>query len=509
LGIKNTSLRLFSQTKAAKFLKNTLKILPLPRKHAKNMTRKNKLADLLNSLSQKEQRALHLFLQSTYHNKRNYPLLLYQYILSQKDYEKAIDSPETAFAMLFEDKSYDYKLLRRVIGDLTQAVLKFLKSLLLETLTTPNWELIIDLERRKLPHIAADLLQDAIEQHQKTPFRSFDYYRQANAIHTAKLYQATTTELQEHHIAQNNYTDILFIAEKLRLYCVTLSNSRQYNISYQPVFIDAILTVLEQSPELLNIPLIKVHYLVYQCFNFSENDYFSLLLSYLDETDSLFPASDKRNFYRWAENICALAIQKGNTLYLDHIFQLYEQETANLMIFEEDGSLRTAVFKNVVSVALRLHKIDAAQTFVDTHTWRLAETEREDMQNYCLAMIGFHRKDYEYVLYALHKIRFGDIIFKLNVRIWLLKTYYELYLTRPSYIDTLEKELNASRTFVYRIKQLAENMKEHFRNFIIFFEKLLFIPINVKLYKTKLSDKIRNTDTVAEKAWFLEKLQIS
>ena len=163
------------------------------------------------------------------------------------------------------------------------------------------------------------------------------------------------------------------------------------------------------------------------------------------------------------------------------------------------------IFKNIVTVALRLGHLDWTETFLEKNKDKIApEYEgREDVYSYSLAQLYFKQKKYDDVLGLLNQTVFNDIYTKMDVRRMYMKVYYEM-----EYSDMFEDMVNSFRSFLHESQHVipAVHIQAH-RD---------FVNVAYNTYRTmkkdkerieKITEQIAGIQILPEKTWLLEKLE--
>jgi tetratricopeptide (TPR) repeat protein len=298
--------------------------------------------------------------------------------------------------------------------------------------------------------------------------------------------------------------DVYFVAEKLQLYIDRATREQNWGTPLTDPLILSLMELVDRSTELQNIPLVELHYQTVRCFSDNSVELFTAFLDFLLKNGAFFPYDELRRAYTFAENCCAIQIRQGNSVYWQQLLDLYRLEILTQIIYNPNGSISTPLFRNVITVAMRLGEYDWGLDFIETNKERLPLSEREDVYQYNIANLYFHQKNYDKVLDLLNTIHYLNILYKLAARTLRLKTYYELKSTEPYYENLLESELTAFKAFIYRLEGIEKEDKTLYRNFMLFLEKLVRLNFTDQKKKQALYQKISSTAMVAEKVWLMK-----
>lgn len=172
-------------------------------------------------------------------------------------------------------------------------------------------------------------------------------------------------------------------------------------------------------------------------------------------------------------SFCINQLNKNNTAFYMHLLNAYTFGLDNNTLFEENGLLLPSHFKNIVTISLRLNKLDYAYEFVNQYKSYLPTENKEDVYSYNLAHIYFYQQKYDDVLTLLVKTKFTDVFYKLSSRVLLIKTYAELSFLNHKYNDVLDSSLNAFKKYIYTNKEINESYEVSYKNFYKIINKIL------------------------------------
>lgn len=194
-------------------------------------------------------------------------------------------------------------------------------------------------------------------------------------------------------------------------------------------------------------------------------------------------------------------IFRNNHLY-NELFDLYSLQ-ANKQQMLLNGNVNPQLYKNMITVCLKLGKLKQAKITLEKYKSNLPKANQLSYYNYNKATILFNKKTYKVALDLLLPLELEDIFYMLGVKRLSSMIYYEIYE-----MDLLESYLNAFRVYMHRIKnKLAKDRLTAHRNFINTLNKIAFLQPKEWRRKQKLIDLVKNFDFVSERQWLLEKLE--
>jgi hypothetical protein len=128
------------------------------------------------------------------------------------------------------------------------------------------------------------------------------------------------------------------------------------------------------------------------------------------------------------------------------------------------------------------------------------------MYNFSYAHFNFAKGNFETALDYLGKVGYDLFIFKMDVRILLLKIYYEL-----SYIEQAHSLIDSTLHFLKNTSEFSDDHKIQYRTFVQNFKELLKLKLSQKIDPhsiTFLEKKIEGeyTRNAGQIEWLLMKL---
>ena len=467
-----------------------------------------KLENLLSILTVKELKQLNKYMESSFFVKRGEVIRLFQYIYSfAPNIGNAFADKEKLFAAAFPDKAFDSKLLSRVLYETYMSTEDGFKQVLFnKTQNGINSLLSKEYYLRGAKDLMGDVLDTWRKDTEILEHRSFFYYQEQLQIEKNKMLYDSRFHDKLHDTWQHSI-EILFIAETLKLYAIRLSNQQIYQVSFEAAFYEMIFNYVKEQPLFLEQALVGVFYQIIACIK-GDDSYFPKLLQHIDTHQAIYTRHDLDDIYSFAQNICAIAIRNGKKLYFKHLFDLYKAQIANETIYNLNGAIGTAIFKNIITVALLEKEYAWALTFLEANYKRLPPNERDDVYQYNLANILFQQQKYQKVILLLNEIAYTDDFYKISARILRLKTYYEIAEKDTTYLEVLQNDLSATKLLVYRLKNVVTQQKKLYLNFIKFLDKLLQLPPKRSKEAGKLLEELTKSTVVLEKRWLLEKIDI-
>jgi tetratricopeptide (TPR) repeat protein len=273
-----------------------------------------------------------------------------------------------------------------------------------------------------------------------------------------------------------------------------------YKTEYDLGLIDALMEYVRNKKELLEIPIIKVYYHLYNLFRYpdEETHYFEVKQA-LKGYNHLFKPAERSDLYIIAINYCIGKMNIGVQKFLREAFEMYQEGIeGHFLIINE--VLNHLDFRNIVSIGTTLKEFDWVSNFIEKYQGFLALEYRENFVQFSLAKLHFERGDYDQAQRLLIQFDIDDVLLNLSAKSMLIKIYYE-----EGEINTLESLLESLRTYINRKKSITYH-KIIYNNLIRFTKKLVRLPPRNKALKERLRKQIEEANPLPERKWLLEQL---
>ncbi len=466
-----------------------------------------KVVKVIETFSPAELNRLEKFICSPYFNVNEQMIGLFNLLYETlKKGELDELNKEAVFSELYPGKKYSDARFRKLCSDLLKLIEEFLA--IEEFEENPLHEagyLMKSIARRKIEPLYNSVLKSArrLSNRQYEVAASYYYHQyeiEKNYFYMLESEMKRETRLNLEQIAKN--LDYFFMAEKLRYYATALSQKAFTTQEYQLLFMDEILTHLEQV-DYSEIPQISVNLAVLKVYMYPDNEeYYYQLKSEIFRNIDRFPALEGREIFFAALNFCVRKGNKGKESFIRESFLLYKFALEKEYLYYH-GELTPWSYKNIVFVGLRLKEFDWVEDFIHRYSQFLNDEHRDNAVTFNLARLYAYKGNFEKVLELLRMVEFADISYALGAKAMLLVTYYEL-----DEIDALLSFLSTFRVFLNRKKkQLPEQRRRNYLNLIKYTQKLATLNPMDKGAISKLRKELEKSPQVADIQWLMEKLR--
>ena len=308
-------------------------------------------------------------------------------------------------------------------------------------------------------------------------------------------------EIYKENIIQFNYNfDVFFILHKLRTLCISLNDKKILNYKMEDTFTSELLEIIN-SEKYDEIVPIKIYKYLYKLLN-DEEEYYEQYLEIVKTNIERFNYDDIIVFITYANNFCIKKINESKTEYFKKMFDLIEYRIDKDLILVQN-EIQPRSFKNIVNTGVRVGAIEWVYKFIQKYSKFLPKQEYEKAYHFNMAFYQFEIKEYNKTITLLSKVEYDDLFYGFNVRLLLLKSYFEL-----KEFETLHHLLKSFKTFINRKKGINELYKQGHLNLISIVHKLSSIHPRDKKKLTILNQFIFNTRPLAEIAWLHDKIQL-
>ncbi len=480
-----------------------------------------KLFDILSVFSENQISQFGKFICSPYFNQNQTLISLWEYLSTfHPNYDNPLLVSDKLWSYLFPNRSFDDSEIRRIRSSLLKKVEKFIAiSRLEEQKILLQSEVMHFYTENLLKKHAKSTLETAKKALDTSPHQNQQYYHNQYLINYAATSYLSLEDyrskkfhdLMDDYMDATSYNlDVSFLLKKLELASSIASYGQIFGISDfgNSIFKDVI-DFVEYKKEVLNVPSVAIYYYALLMFiHINKETSYQKFRQVFDKSIEKISTSEAIMLYNLAKNYCILKSNGGEPKYYEELLDLYDMGIKSGLLYVT-GYLRSADFKNIVTLGTRLGKFEWVEQFILTNQNRLEEGSDADVFRYCTAYLYFCKNEYDEAKIVLRESTFKDIFFKVDVRKLLLKIAYE-----ENEVAVRDDLINALRRFISSKKGLiSENHLEANRNFLNILSDLCKIEEKVTI-KAKsplqiiknILKKINSASTLAEKTWLLEQI---
>lgn len=467
---------------------------------------KSKPVLILRNFSQKEFRDFEKFLSAELFPSWMY---LQQLIKIIRPYFPALDAPalekKKVFRKLFPEDAFDENKMRHVLSDFAKALEEFIAYRELHADPIRKKLLLLDYYRRNGPEkYYIQIYEDTLKMQQKAPIKDalwfFNQYQLEEKAYIHSQHQKSRS-LDSNLQTLSDYLDLFYITNKLKHSGEMLTREMLLKVSYQKPFLQEVVHHVRDA-SFSNYPAVSVyHLIVLMHLEPGDDSHYRNLLLLLDQNKETFTREELVDMYVFAQNYCTHQINSGRPEYLREIFALYKKMIELDAIFE-NGFVRPHVFKNIVTVGIRLDEYVWVEEFIGQYKDKLDPRHREHAVNYNMAWLFYARKEYKKALRHLAHAEMMDVFYQLGARCLQLKIYYETMEEISFYALT-----DSFYVYLRRNEQIADFQKNAHLLFVKMIKRLMRIRLDRdKKAAMALREELVSTKDLLDLSWFMKKL---
>ncbi|MEL6592447.1 MAG: hypothetical protein AAFQ68_20280 [Bacteroidota bacterium] len=474
-----------------------------------------KLQSLLRVLGLAERERFLLFLASPYHNTNTRLLPLAQMLFELVDQNEVLRlEPSSLYQCLYPQEAevkmqriYDHLSFLRRLVERFYAIEQLLAQpvqesvLQLQYLTDADaWDSHRLLQKKGVARSETHLQQDS-ESH----LSRFRLLQQANYAFLAlgeRRFDASLNQMDEE-------LSLFFLAQKLRNACEMFNRGNVVQGDYSPTMLPEIMQFLGEKPSYLQYPAIAVYHQLLRCYEVEDRASFAHFRSLIREHAKAFGKIELGGLYDYAQNICVKKINQGDSSYLQLYFELFQEMLAQDLMLEA-GVLDHRLYKNIVTVGIRLREYVWVEEFIHGFAERLSPAFREAAYHYNLAAYYHAIKDYRNAQRQLWKVDIEDVYYQLGARTLLLKIYFGLEDE-----EGLEAQVRAFRAYLKRNRKVSPYQTRAHAGLIRYTQRLSRLrgkrsSLSLKQFRHeigKMEADVRALSPVSNRDWLLSQMK--
>ena len=158
--------------------------------------------------------------------------------------------------------------------------------------------------------------------------------------------------------------------------------------------------------------------------NPEDENYFAELKTILNSYSKGFAAIINVELFKFAQNYCIGQSNRGKKMFLNELFYLYQISLENKIALVND-ELSPTNFKNIVTVACNLGKLDWVEDFIANYGQKLPAEQRANSIAINTALLYWYRRKLSEAVRLFSRVEFDDPFYALDAKSLLLKIYFE------------------------------------------------------------------------------------
>ncbi len=475
----------------------------------------SQLIELLRSFSTEEIKEFGKFIDSPFSGCRKFVTRFYKILARyHPDFKEEDIRKETLFRKLYDGKDFNDGLIRRMISDLIRYAEEFLKlKNFRSNRTFQNAALLSELQKRNLGRIFQKRFEKINSELAESGRLNSQHILESFLINTEVRRFRTALRDERMNMSFNAATEaaITFFIEAFYSY---ISHIRTFAKEYE-------------SPSDMAVEFSK-------CFDFSGfvnatqgiegaySDYVRMIcyrheliadpenrLNYeklkkvLNDKKSMLDSQQVYNCLVIMSRFCSYQNLHHENLYLKESFRIHDLILKEKYFLLDANYMQLSFCRNLVTICKSLNEFEYIRHFISKYNEYFHDEYREAFLSYCKAVLMFAENKYETALEHAILVDIDKPVFRKDVKIIKLKSYYELGFT-----ESLFAEIDALKHLLSGAKSLKGEIYVRAKSFADVLSRVAKLRSGIQRDDPEmLIRKVKSMTRVNEKAWLLEKLR--
>ena len=461
-----------------------------------------KLWTVFQSLSAEEQKHFQRWLKAELEEKDAFVQSLCAVLMS---YTSKHFSKEKVWEALYPEKAYDDGRLRKLMAKLALYLEEFLaiQGFRKDNPFQKSMYVLQEYRKRNLTKVFNNYYRKLQRKHEKESYKDSFHYRR---VYDLALEKAHFQFKYEHGVSQlpveqlNQAFDAWWIHQKLEFACTNASSVAILGEPAQIQLLHQAEESLRLHPEYANMSLFHILWELYLLSKgtqgLSDEKIQSLLF---DSSENLSLIHKKEIFALFSNHLIRQLNQAYSSELADNIFTLYSWALDENILLQEDR-LHWQQYKNLISIGLRINKVEVAEKWLESLQHQLEPHERKEAYTFNRVQVCLEKKEFSEVISILSNFKFSRVLYEIPARAALIQAHFELYSTQDEWLLTQTENLIR----YVQSQNLAETYKKSYLNRFRLFRK--FLRANSKKELLKLEKEVSNTQPLSRSEWLLAKI---
>jgi len=483
----------------------------------------NKLINLLKKFSAEEMRELEKFIASPYFSRsRNLNPLFKTLKQFYPEFSDEKLNFEFVFKSLYHGKKYEQVKSSNLIKTLSSELFMLCKEFLIYSEFSNDkkrkeFYLLNQLRKKK---IYKEFERDLNKINEEDDFKnkgSMEYFIESYFLKTVfRDYSLDNDDFK------NTYESALssgeFISVMALIKCLRNSDERtladiynletRYNLIdnlFNHIDIDSLLDVMKKNNDKF-YPYVYTYYLVHKLNTEKKKEIYFELKDHLSRNMSLFGKDELYVLRSILLTFCSIMVVSNELgQFRKEQFELNDGNL-KLGIYKRSAEeeFHVVLFRNMALNSAVIGEFEWLEKFIFKYSPELPLEHRENMINFSNAILHFYRNEFEKSLVFFSEIKLNLFIFKLDVRQFQLKIYYEL-----NYIEQAYSLIDSTNHFLNDTKEASEILYIGVKNLLKFYRQIFKIKQSAKTDKADLDLILKNISEekiLASRDWLISKI---
>ncbi|MDQ3021788.1 MAG: hypothetical protein M3R36_14635 [Bacteroidota bacterium] len=481
----------------------------------------NKSIRILKTFSKEELKQFSDFVRSPFHNKNKNLIKLFDILRKyhpEYEFEK-----EKLYSKIYQGKEYNHNNMKKLMSEMFLISEKFLLQLIIkkETFTVDKY-ILEEYMNRKLNELFLHKLKKINEKSEKTKYCTDVYFYDKLYVENLTVVFYDLNNMREKTsmdslIKRSEYI-LGFFLENVSIELSDISVFRGVGVNkfkedlisesfLKSLDVRKILKYLSLTKTRTNFILFKFNSIL--MFIYPENEtYFKQAKHFLfSKNNNVFIENSKafRENSVFLENYCSKMYYKGIRKFRHELHEISQQSVKLLLENSDKNNIKidSVFYLNLVGVSTGIGELKWVEEFIKDYTKYLPEKDRESSYNFAKAVLAFAKRNYEEALSYASKLPRTTYYYKMEVRIFILKCYFELSL-----FDEAFSLIDSSKHYLAKTDELDSDGKKHFKVMLSTMCKLFKLKNNTNIVKSDLlSLKSEIINNRLNPDWYLQKIE--
>ncbi len=253
-------------------------------------------------------------------------------------------------------------------------------------------------------------------------------------------------------------------------------------------------------------PYVLTYFLVHKLNKEKSKDIYFELKDHLNRNMSLFGKDELYVLRSILLTFCSVMVMGPELRQFRK--EQFELNDGNLKLGIYKRSINeefhVVLFRNMALNSAMIGEFEWLEKFIIKYSPELPAEHKENMINFSNAMLYYFKSEFEKSLGYFSKIKLSLFIFKLDVRIFQLRIYYEL-----NYFEQAHSLIDSTAHFLTDTQEASEIMAASIRNFLKYYRQIFKIKQLEKADKAELNLILKNISEekiLASRDWFVSKV---
>lgn len=449
-----------------------------------------RLIEILKTFNELDIKDFRKFLKSPFVNPYPKAALLFDALMTfYPDFNPDKLNRKTLFARMKVNNAYNDSTMRDLVSKLRYLLDKYMAYLSFEDndfdyLTQLRHQMHV---RKLYNHIDKNISETEKLLTQHTEADS-DYFYKRIKVETEKFNNYVTNKrLYNRQSLSNSVTSLnnaaknhlaLFILETIKQNDTILKiTKRQERTSgrniipelLKPINLKRIIVTLKKNDSELS-HIYQIYYYLYMLFSSKNSEqYFHLYKQSIIENSAKMDIDELHFLYGRLIDFCVNKCNEGKAEYYKELFNAYDIMLESKYYTNKSNKyISQDLFRNIFQTAVRTNNIEWAEDFINRYRKELHPQNRDNMYCYGCAYIYFEKNMLDRSLEYCLKVKQDYFALKIDIKILLLKLYFDL-----GNYEQIYNQLDSFKHFVSNHELITPTRRKKIRDFINIFEKVL------------------------------------